>query len=371
VTRQSRSASASHGDGGGQLSRRKKALFLAVIFLGIAAGAETCARVYEPEEMLPYIPSADARLIYELNPQWPEVNSLGMRQAEISPAMVKDHFVIAAIGDSHTYGFRSTERAGAFPARLQYYLSERTAQPITVLNFGVPGYDMAQELEVLRARALPFRPDLVVLQYTINDDHISNWIQPRFPLLNRAIHTSVYLTQTWKGLLYSPRGKARLLPLVERYVPDLLLYAPGLVGTPVSRERDPAHGRPHPPRTRDQVPPRYWDFIGRENLERDVRRFGEICRFGGIPTLATGFIEDRDRSLYESAGFQVYSFFDIFKGADTREYGYDPGNTAGHFTDKGSDFIAGKLADFIQGHFDLTVRRPHSPRPGGYAAPPH
>ena len=351
---------ASHAGGGGQLSRGKKALFLSVIYLIFAGVLEIGARIYAPQPTLPYIPSSDARLIYELNPQSPEVNSLGMRQEEIAPAMLKDHFVIAAIGDSHTYGFRSTDWRRTFPARLQHYLTSQTAHPITVLNFGVPGYDMAQELEVLRAKALPLRPDLVVLQYTINDEHISNWIQPRFPTLNRMIHRSVFLTWMWKRLLYSPRMKTTLLPFVEQYVPDLLLYAPGLVGTPISRESDPAHGRPHPPRVREQVPPRYWDFIGRKNLERDVRSFGEVSRAAGIPMLATGFIEDHDKTLYESAGFQVYSFYDMFTGADMRDYGYDSRNTAGHFTDEGSDFIAKKLADFIPAHFDVTIRRPRS-----------
>jgi len=362
VSFQSPSAAASHADRGGQLSRGKKALFLSVTYLVVAGVLEIGARVYAPQPMLPYVPSTDARLIYELNPQSPEFNSLGMRQEEIAPAMLRDHFVIAAIGDSHTFGYRSTDRDRTFPARLQHYLASRTALPVTVLNFGVPGYNMAQELEVLRAKALPLRPDLVVLQYTINDEHISNWIQPRFPTLNRTIHRSVFLTWMWKRLLYSPRMKTTLLPVVEQYVPDLLLYAPGLVGTPVSRESDPAHGRPHPPRVREQVPPRYWDFIGHNNFERDLRRFGEVSRSAGIPTLATGFIEDRDKALYESVGFQVYSFYDIFDGADTRDYGYDPRNTAGHFTDQGSDFIAKKLADFIPAHFNLTLRRPRSPK---------
>jgi hypothetical protein len=111
-------------------------------------------------------------------------------------------------------------------------------------------------------------------------------------------------------------------------------------------------------RDRAQVPPQYWDFIGRKNLERDVRTFGEVCRLAGIRTLATGFIEDHDKALYESAGFQVYSFGEIFESVDMREYGYNAGNTAGHFTDEGSDFIAKNLADFIQAHFDLAARRP-------------
>jgi len=57
---------------------------------------------------------------------------------------------------------------------------------------------------------------------------------------------------------------------------------------------------------------------------------------------------------------RMYSFFEIFKHIDMREYGYDPANTAGHLTDKGSDFIAENLADFIQAHFDPTIRRPRS-----------
>jgi GDSL-like lipase/acylhydrolase family protein len=370
VSLQIPSAPASETAGGGQLSRGKKALFSSLIFVVIAAVLEIGARVYSPQPMLPYMASADASLVYELNPHWPEFNSLGMRQAEITPAMLKDHFVIAAIGDSHTFGMGSIDRERAFPARLQHHLATVAAQPITVLNFGVPGYNMAQELEVLRAKALPLRPDLVVLQYTVNDEHISNWIQPRFPTLNRAIHWSVFLTSTWKRLLYSPQTQTpifpsplrqtTLLPLVERYVPDLLLYAPGLVGTPTSRERDPVHGRPHPPRLREQVPPRYWNVIGRNNLERDVRTFGEVSRLAGIPTLATGFIEDHDKMLYESAGFRVYSFFEMFKDADMRNYGYKPTNTAGHFRDEGSDFIAAHLAAVIQAHFDLAIRRPRS-----------
>ena len=38
-----------------------------------------------------------------------------------------------------------------------------------VLNFGVPGYNLEQEIETLRARALAFAPDLVVVLFCLND----------------------------------------------------------------------------------------------------------------------------------------------------------------------------------------------------------
>ena len=118
------------------------------------------------------------------------------------------------------------------------------------------------------------------------------------------------------------------------------------IDTARAKEKDPAHAE-HPPRSKDQVPARYHDFIGRENLERDVRIFGEVCRKAGIPAIATGFIEDRDRGLYEASGFQVCSFFQIFQGLAIRDYGYDPARTGSHFTDRGSDFIGKALAEFI------------------------
>ena len=114
---------------------------------------------------------------------------------------------------------------------------------------------------------------------------------------------------------------------------------------------------PTPSRSRDQVPTRYHDFIGRENLKRDVKVFGEVCKKAGIPALATGFIEDQDRNLYKASGFQVYSFFQIFCGLDMRDYGYDPAHTERHFSRHGSDFIGKALAVFISANVALSRKQ--------------
>jgi hypothetical protein len=337
------------------LSKSKKRFFSLVVFLISWTLAETLGRVvmYNPLSLV--VPSTNPRLIYELNPSYPGINSLGMRQAVIDLSTLHDRFVIAVIGDSHTFSLRSVNGAYAFPARLEHHLNAPAENKVTVLNLGVPGYNMVQELEVLQAKALQFRPDLVILQYCINDDHISNFIQPKYVSLNRLIHRSVLLTNGWTTTLYSDFGRRHLLSFVEERLPDLLLYAPGLVGTARSREQDPAHG-PHPTRSKDLVPARYGDSIGRENLEVAVRKFGELCSRAAIPALATGFIEDRDKELYRASGFQVYSFFDMFEGRDMRRFGYDPRHTEGHFSDVGNEFIGTALAAYIQGHFPP---RPH------------
>jgi len=312
-------------------------------------------RLVLPRRPAPFVPSANPRLIYELNPAYPDMNMLVRRPEDIDATTLLGRVIIAVIGDSHTYSLDRLNWAHSFPARLEYHLNAGTERTFAVLNFGVPGYNTVQELEVLRVKALRFKPDLVILQYCINDEHISNYIQPRFVGVNYAIHRSVLLTTSWTTLLYSEFGRRFLLPYAE-HAPDLLLFTPGLVGTPMSRERDSPHGPTHPTRSGDLVPARYHPFIGRDNLENAVREFGELAGRHGIPTLATGFIEDRDTRVYTASGFQVYSFFDMFRGLDMRRYGYDPAHTDGHFSVQGNDFIGRALATYVSGHFRLRSR---------------
>ena len=255
-------------------------------------------------------------------------------------------FVIAVIGDSHTYSSRSARREDSFPARLEHHLMALTGKNVKVLNFGVPGYNMAQELEVLRSRALPFKPDLVILQYCINDEHISDYIQPKYSWLNRMIHQSVFFTHVWTRVHILEVRKITCFILRGEVCADCFSIPRAWSGR-LARKRRIPHA-PHPPRGRDQVPARYHDVIGRENLERDVRAFGELCKQRGTPAVATGFIEERDRHLYEASGFEVYSFFEIFHEFDMRDFGYDPESTDGHFQENGSDRIGKSLAEFIR-----------------------
>ena len=254
------------------------------------------------------IASNDPQLIYELNPQFPEINSLGMRQAEFDPTTLHDKFVIAVIGDFIV--FLEDRKNGRIPfqPRLEYHLKVLSGQKVKVLKSGVPGYDMHQELEVFRVRAMRFRPDLVILQYCINDEHISNYIQPKYVWLNRTIYKSVFLSRAWTAVLYSELGKRYILGYIEKYLPDLLLFSPGLVGAQTAHDSDPAHA-PHPPRNRDQVPIRYWDFIGRANLERDVRAFGQTAREAGIPIVATGSLKSGTEICTKHLDFKSILFF--------------------------------------------------------------
>jgi hypothetical protein len=327
------------------------AAYLAVIGLAVL---EIGTRLLVKEPIPLVIPSADPRLVYELNPARKGINSLGMRGPELEPRATEDAFVVAAVGDSHTFSTEVRRNDRTLPARIEQRLAAHwpAADP-RVLNFGVPGYNTAQQLAQLETRVLDFEPDVIILQYTINDLHICNYVWPRYPTLNALIHKSHFAVFAIKQLLYTPFGQRHFFEPVGRCLPDLLLYEPGLVGTLRGRPDGDERLRGHPPRDPDRVPERYHYMLGRENWERHLGRFGELAREAGGALLGTGFIEAADRPVWERAGFEVVSFYDIFAGRDMlAEGGYDASRTADHFSARGSRIIGRALADAIAARFE-------------------
>lgn len=97
-----------------------------------------------------------------------ESNSLGFRDREHPLETPAGTTRIAVLGDSITAGWGIEDAADAFPARVEAGLEQR-GMAVEVLNLGVSGYNTTQEVELLRARALPYRPDLVLVAFCLND----------------------------------------------------------------------------------------------------------------------------------------------------------------------------------------------------------
>jgi len=86
---------------------------------------------------------------------------------------------IAVLGDSYAEAMQ-VERGETFWAGLPERLAAcgfGGGRRIEVLNFGVSGYGTAQEYLVLESKALQFKPDLVLLQFT-NGNDVRNNSQP-------------------------------------------------------------------------------------------------------------------------------------------------------------------------------------------------
>lgn len=94
------------------------------------------------------------------------INALGYRGAELPAGADEATLRILAVGDSFTYGdFVDDEQT--LPARLEARLRERCGT-VTVINAGVGGTTLVTHEQMIR-RALPLRPDVVLLTFSEND----------------------------------------------------------------------------------------------------------------------------------------------------------------------------------------------------------
>jgi hypothetical protein len=333
---------------------RDTTLIVVITLIIFFATGEIFTRIFKKQSPPMVVASENQKLVYELNKNYAEINSFGMRDEEFDIDSIRDLYKIAVIGDSHAYSSMVKNMAETFPAQLEKYLNKIVGQrTVKVLNFGVPGYNTAQELEILKTKALIFEPRMVILQYFINDTHICNYIQPEDKKLNSLIHKSQFLVLLWKNILYSSFGKAFLLDWIGKKVPDALLFQEGLVGTLKGADTEVPTHRAHPARTRDRVPRRYHYMLGEENWRIHMQNFARLSKQQGIALLATGFIEDKEKEFFLKEGFDIYSFYEIFKEKDMREYGYDPDNTTSHFNAQGCYMIGKALAEHVQRHYAI------------------
>lgn len=96
-------------------------------------------------------------------------NSFGLRGPATTLAKPAGVFRIAVLGDSWAFGWGVGE-GEPFPEVLATLLDRpHGAGRVEVLNFSVWAYNTLQELAVLRAKALAFKPDLVLVAYNVND----------------------------------------------------------------------------------------------------------------------------------------------------------------------------------------------------------
>lgn len=106
------------------------------------------------------------------------VNAQGFRGPVVAERKPAGTLRIACIGDSHTFGYGVAD-GETWPARLEELLRARfPARAMEVLNCGVDAYDTLQEVRWMQRRVLAFEPDLVILQYYVNDTAVRGEGEP-------------------------------------------------------------------------------------------------------------------------------------------------------------------------------------------------
>ncbi len=96
-------------------------------------------------------------------------NRFGYRGPDWEVAKPPGAFRVAVLGDSQTFGYGVLEEE-TFPALLERALRERRPERLwEVQNFGISGFNTAQEAEMCTLDVFPFAPDLVLLGFFPND----------------------------------------------------------------------------------------------------------------------------------------------------------------------------------------------------------
>jgi len=97
-----------------------------------------------------------------------ETNALGFRSHDYPRARDGGSFRVAVLGDSLAEGLWIDSYEQTFPAVIEAEL-RRNGEAAQVLNFGLVGYNTRQEVAALKEFALQYHPDIVLLEYCLND----------------------------------------------------------------------------------------------------------------------------------------------------------------------------------------------------------
>jgi len=172
--------------------------------LAITAGAAELAlrggdRLRFSEPLLSVNPRASYQ--FENHPGHPEISSQGLRDEEYPIPKPENRFRILILGDSVTYGL-FVPRERVFSEILEAGFRSR-APRIEVLNAGVNGYTLYNELKLYAERLRRFEPDLVLVGICMNDvvDPVLHWGDeagwildlPEEAIPNREFHEKVVL----------------------------------------------------------------------------------------------------------------------------------------------------------------------------------
>jgi hypothetical protein len=146
------------------------AILLCIIFLEIVLKAYNGIRGFFDTSRSRTVPMhivSNTPVLYGLNPEYPGINSYGLRDDEVAIPKPEGTFRILVLGDSVAYGAAvSSDRT--FPNRLEGLLRKQY-KSVDVINSGVWGYTAYNELQYYLTKGRAFEPDIVMVAFCMND----------------------------------------------------------------------------------------------------------------------------------------------------------------------------------------------------------
>ena len=291
------------------------------------------------------------------------MNSHGFRDREFTEKK-GDRFRIIAIGDSITFGSRLSPPSVLYPKQLERLLQSRpSTSQVEVLNFGVTGYDVVNDVEHLRVRALKFQPDIVLLGFCVNDIGTSSTAMGyvraakylahpvfRFRAAQFALGTGLKRWATVQSNndqnvdVFRATNGARILPLDDdpgllRLIDDVAKTAAGSAGSGLIQW---------------WTQPARIGFLeyGFKNLRTLRERYGFAVVVVAVPSLderrksAWRIVNEIIRHESEKFGFHFVDVFDEFEEAGLRKLRNEPNDDI-HPGIKGHAIMARRIEESL------------------------
>jgi lysophospholipase L1-like esterase len=139
-------------------------------------------------------------------------NNLGFRDRDHDVRRIEDTRRILILGDSVTMGIGIKSPEEIYSSVLEREL-RAAGKNVEVLNFGVAGYNTQQEVAMLIEKGLVFDPDIVVLQYCLNDREEVNG-----GVLRKLRRTEKHATGTESNLLVPVLNRSALYRFLHHHV---------------------------------------------------------------------------------------------------------------------------------------------------------
>ncbi|RJP77181.1 MAG: hypothetical protein C4524_08640, partial [Candidatus Zixiibacteriota bacterium] len=143
------------------------------------------------------------------------INSHGFNDDEFPRCKPPGEFRILALGNSITMG-HLVDRDEAFPQQLERLLQDRMGpdRPYQVINAGVSGYTTYQEKLTLD-RTLAFDPDLILIEFCLNDVTEPFIVDPRFGGVGIDYHGIIFTRYSPLTYLLNETGFGRLIQTLK------------------------------------------------------------------------------------------------------------------------------------------------------------
>ncbi len=168
-----------------------------------------------------YRRSSNPYLRYELIPGaksgYMSVNSDGFRGPEYSITKSTNTFRIIMLGDSETFSVMLAQ-SDALPTQLENLLNQNSSLlRYEVFNFGVEGYNTFQELEQLKAKGLKYNPDLIILNYVLNDPEPGEYYFKKTFFIRHSALVRYFSYRIKKALIKRERKRLNIRTEIDNY----------------------------------------------------------------------------------------------------------------------------------------------------------